>query len=260
MNKQTSDTDKPPVQKSLNLQESYDIEAGRYDKFRYESSEGQFFNQLENEMLVDVIQPIPQMKILDVPAGTGRIVIPLSKTGVSVFGADISTQMLMEAKKKAENANIKNISFQAVDGLNLPFRDNTFDVVTSFKFFHLISNDQKRLFIDEMLRVVVPGGRLVLEFNSPFYGIFLAFYRYFIRTNKRFLIRKKCLFPDQVKHLFKDLHIVNILGVKFPFSGFFSKIFGKKLVMSINKSMSNIPVLKHLNYVLFVEVLKEDTR
>ena len=111
-----------------------------------------------------------------------------------------------------------------------------------------------------MGRVVVPGGRLILEFNSPFYGIFLAFYRYFIRTNKRFLIRKKCLFPDQIKHYFKDLKIIRVLGIKLPLSGFFSKIFGKSFITNINKSMCNIPAIKYFNYVLFVEVLKEDPR
>jgi len=198
------------------------------------------------------------MKMLDVPVGTARIAIPLSKRGLKVFGADISTNMLMEAKKKADRDAGNRVLFQAANGLNLPFKDNTFDVVTSFKFFHLIANDQKRLFIDEMLRVVVPGGRVIIEFNSPFYGIFLAYYRYFIRTGKRWQIRKKCLFPDQIGPLFKGLSIVRVLGVKFPFSGFFAKVFGRNLLIRINKSLCNIPIVKHLSYVLFVEVLKKE--
>ncbi|MCH9661565.1 MAG: methyltransferase domain-containing protein [Bacteroidetes bacterium] len=233
-------------------EEFYNIESEKYDEIRYDSAEGKFFINLEVKILTKLLKNFENAKLLDVPAGTGRMTIPLAEIGLDVTGADISEEMLNQADKKAKNKNIKNIKFEHANGRDLHFDSNSFDVVTSFKFFHLIPNTEKPEFIKEMLRVVKPGGKLIVEFNSPYYGFFLAFYRYYIRKHTG--MAKQCVFPHQLQQHFNGLKIHSVTGVKLPFSGILSKIVGSKIITSLNLRAGTIPVVKYLCYVILVEV------
>lgn len=102
-----------------------------------------------------------QLSILDVACGTGDLTLDLLRRGHRVTGVDLSEQMLALARRKAEAAR-----FQLADAEALPFADASFDAVTCAfgirNFVHLEKG------LDEMLRVLKPGGRLVLlELATP---------------------------------------------------------------------------------------------
>ena len=235
---------------------AYNVAAADYDQTRYESAEGRFFNAIEIEILRDWLRPGPGVTLLELPAGTGRLAVPLAATGATVVGGDISEGMLRVAHEKKRREGAAHAHFAQVNGLGLPFADNTFDAVTSFKFFHLVPNEIKRDFIREMARVTKVGGKVVIEFNSPFYGGVLAFYRYYFRKRKPGAMREKCLFPDQVPTLFEGLTVRRRLGVKMPFAGALSRVIGHRAVASMNRVVGAIPAVRYLAYAILIEAEK----
>jgi SAM-dependent methyltransferase len=235
---------------------AYNTAAATYDAERYESTEGRYFNDLEIGILEEWLQPRRGVKVLELPAGTGRIAVPLALKGATVVGGDISENMLRVALEKKARDGATHAHFAQVNGLGLPFADDTFDAVTSFKLFHLIPDELKQKFIAEMARVTRPGGKIVIEFNSPYYGGVLAFYRYYFRKAKAGGMRQKCLFPDQIPHLFAGLIVRRRFGLKLPLAGMLSRIIGREAVTGLNRIVGNIPALRYVTYAILIEAQK----
>ena len=78
----------------------------------------------------------------------------------SVIGVDIVPEMITRAKKNLSLMDFDNVIFQKVSGKNLPFPDDTFDVVISNGVINLIPD--KEAVMSEILRVLKPAGRLMM--------------------------------------------------------------------------------------------------
>ena len=98
-------------------------------------------------------------KLLDVPVGTGVLTIPFYSliTKADINCLDYSEEMLNQAKEKAEKLKINNIKFQKGDVGNLPFENDTFDIVLSMNGFHAFPDKEKAY--NETYRVLKPGGK-----------------------------------------------------------------------------------------------------
>jgi len=68
-------------------------------------------------------------KVLEVGCGEGILSVMIAKKGNQVIGCDISRPNLGVAKERAKRENLKNIEFLECDACNLPFPDNSFDLV-----------------------------------------------------------------------------------------------------------------------------------
>lgn len=238
------------------LRGSYDREAAQYDERRYHSAEGKLFSNLELAVLRNWLPLTSRPLVLDMPAGTGRLSWALAERGATVVGADISANMLQVAASKQTADHEGRVYFAQASGVDLPFPDNTFDVVTSFKFFHLIPNERKRQFVREMTRVLKPGKPLVVEFNSPFYGGILAAVRYYFRKRHAGGMRMKCIFPDQVSWLFEGLEVTRQQGVKFPLSTVAAAVLGHRVVAELNLWFGRLPGVRYLAYAIIIEAKK----
>ena len=112
-----------------------------------------------------------QLSVLDVACGTGDMAVELVRYGCDVTGIDISEEMLAIAKRKVENAK-----WIVADAENLPFDDNAFDAVTCAFGVRNFAGLERGL--GEMVRVLIPGGRLViLELSYPENPALLALYK-----------------------------------------------------------------------------------
>lgn len=120
------------------------------------------------------VRKIDDMKqatdILDIACGTGDFSIAIAKRmpeGSHVTGLDLSEGMLAVMKEKVEHIHLTDrISMMQGDCENLPFPDNSFDRVSVAFGVRNFENREKGL--TEMLRVLRPGGRLViLELSLP---------------------------------------------------------------------------------------------
>ena len=108
----------------------------------------------------------PGVQVLDLCCGTGDMALALRRQAphAEITGADFSHPMLVLAlKKKSPPRPIKWIE---ADALQLPFPDQSFDLVTSaFGFRNLADYDAG---LREILRVLRPGGECgILEFSEP---------------------------------------------------------------------------------------------
>ena len=97
-------------------------------------------------------------KLLEVPVGTGVLTMPVYKElpSADITCLDYSADMMNAARKKAEAAGIKNITFRQGDVGSLPFDDGSFDTVLSLNGFHAFPD--KEAAYRETFRVLKPGG------------------------------------------------------------------------------------------------------
>ena len=104
--------------------------------------------------------------ILDVACGTGRATVGLAQAvGASgrVDALDLSEAMLAQARTKLEKLELRDrVHFKQGNARELPYLDETFDLVYNGYMFDLIPLSGFMPILKEMARVLKPGGNLVL--------------------------------------------------------------------------------------------------
>jgi demethylmenaquinone methyltransferase / 2-methoxy-6-polyprenyl-1,4-benzoquinol methylase len=120
--------------------------------------------------------------VLDLCCGTGDLAFAMSRKGkAKIIGADFAHTMLARANAKSAAEANSRVSFLESDALQLPFANESFDLVTAAFGFRNLANYEAGL--REMRRVLKPGGTIaILEFSEPPAGLFGAFYRWYFRT------------------------------------------------------------------------------
>lgn len=96
--------------------------------------------------------------VLDVACGFGNTAITARILGAKVTGIDITPKLLTLAKEEEKIAGISGIEWKEGDAENLPYEDESFDVVLS-TFGHIFAPNQE-LAGKEMIRVLKKSGRL----------------------------------------------------------------------------------------------------
>jgi ubiquinone/menaquinone biosynthesis C-methylase UbiE len=102
-------------------------------------------------------------RALDIGCGTGSLAALMASSPwpVTSVGMDYSPAMCVEATAKAGRAgHTDDVTFVAGDSEHLPFDDDTFDIVTCSNSFHHYPHQDA--VVQEMRRVLAPGGRLIL--------------------------------------------------------------------------------------------------
>jgi demethylmenaquinone methyltransferase/2-methoxy-6-polyprenyl-1,4-benzoquinol methylase len=174
----------------------FDSVAHSYDKTNDLLSFGQA--RLWRGAVRKAISPHSGERILDIAAGTGTSSMALLKPGVSVVAADFSTGMLDEGRKR-----YPRLEFAFADAMKLPFAPEEFDVVTMS--FGLRNVQDHRVALGEFLKVLKPGGRLVICEFSKVSGVFGPLYRFYL---KHILPRFSALFsksPEAYDYLAESI-------------------------------------------------------
>jgi SAM-dependent methyltransferase len=104
--------------------------------------------------------------VLDLGCGTGRHSLFLAKQGFQVYATDISPTALKIAGEKAAALGLKNVHFQQHDMRSIPFVDNFFEVVICTWTLHHGTLAQIQKTINEVHRVLTPGGTFVTDMPS----------------------------------------------------------------------------------------------
>lgn len=124
-----------------------------------ESRLGQVTDSLEQDLILDLAGPANGLRVLDVGCGDGVLAQAFAGRGAKVTGVDTSARMIAAARKRAERQG-ENVSFEIARAEVLPFETDTFDVAVAIAVLCFVEDAQRAL--DEMARVLKPGGRLIV--------------------------------------------------------------------------------------------------
>jgi demethylmenaquinone methyltransferase/2-methoxy-6-polyprenyl-1,4-benzoquinol methylase len=155
-------------EKAAKVAEVFHSVASKYDLMNDLMSAG--IHRLWKRVTIEMSGVRRGNKVLDIAGGTGDLTAKFSRIvgpeGAVVL-ADINDSMLKVGRDRLiDRGVVNNVTFSQADAQYLPFPDNTFDVITIA--FGLRNVTDKELALGSMLRVLKPGGRLlVLEFSKP---------------------------------------------------------------------------------------------
>ena len=158
------------AEKAGKVAEVFHSVASKYDVMNDLMSFG--LHRLWKKVTIARAQVRPGQKVLDIAGGTGDLAAAFARAAgwglnpeAQVWLSDINASMLGVGRDRLLDQGLSLPSVQ-FDAEKIPFPANHFDVVTVA--FGLRNMTHKDLALKEMLRVIKPGGRvLVLEFSKP---------------------------------------------------------------------------------------------
>jgi ubiquinone/menaquinone biosynthesis C-methylase UbiE len=137
------------------------FDPGSLDFFKYYDKQREEIESIEYSYVLHEYPNFSGKKVLDVGSGNGYVLAKYALEGADVYGIDI-TQAGVELCRKRFNLLNLNGDFRVADAQEIPFEDNSFDCVCSMGVLHHVPDTQRAL--DEIFRVLKPGGRLIVMF------------------------------------------------------------------------------------------------
>ncbi|HEX3325535.1 MAG TPA: methyltransferase domain-containing protein [Actinomycetota bacterium] len=127
----------------------------------YDATRGLTPEALERTVAVLSEELAGRGRCLEIGVGTGRIGLPLHRSGVTMTGLDLSRPMMSKLIEKAAGDPFPLVQGTAT---RLPFHDHVFGAGLIVHVLHLIPNWQDAL--DELVRVIRPGGAIVISIGD----------------------------------------------------------------------------------------------
>ena len=110
----------------------------------------------------------PDEALLDIGCGTGMLLMEAEKlmgNDGTLVGLDVEPAMIAQARSRAAKQR-SNASFTVASISDIPYSDDSFDVAISSLMYHHLTPEEKENWAIELLRVLKPGGRvLVVDLN-----------------------------------------------------------------------------------------------
>jgi ubiquinone/menaquinone biosynthesis C-methylase UbiE len=136
---------------------TFDKMAPKYEKHYYGSQ-----SRLMYKKVALKIEKFKNESILDLGCGKGLFLEIIKDYKSKLYGADISPEMIKYAQERVGNY----VELKVADSENLPWGDNTFDIIVCILSFHHYSNPEKSL--EEMKRVLKNNGHInIAELYLP---------------------------------------------------------------------------------------------
>jgi demethylmenaquinone methyltransferase/2-methoxy-6-polyprenyl-1,4-benzoquinol methylase len=179
----------PGPQRAPRVEALFGKIARRYDLLNDLQSFG--LHRSWKKRVVRLARPQAGLRALDICCGTGDLAFESARQGLHVTGLDFTKEMLTVAAARQAKAKIaesavgstksQTCCFVRADAQQLPFQDDSFDIVTVG--YGLRNLADWELGLREMQRVAKPGGRLVvLEFGKPQNPILRGLYFAYLKT------------------------------------------------------------------------------
>tara|TARA_B100000029_G_C17539176_1_gene946022 strand:- start:261 stop:1226 length:966 start_codon:yes stop_codon:yes gene_type:complete len=146
-------TNKEETQKAFDA--FLDLSDAELDK-RFKTPTWDFINKSEVRAVYDMINFKEDNPLLEVGCGTGRLILPIQDK-LEITGIDFSKSFLDKLGKKTDKIKLIEADIE-----NLPFEDNSFNSVLCVRVIQHLSKRQQQLAINELARVLAPGGSLIM--------------------------------------------------------------------------------------------------
>lgn len=119
------------------------------------------FEQLRDAIIARA-QPTEEERVLDLGAGTGLLALAVAPTVAHVTAVDSSPAVCLLLEERSRELAIQNVDVVVADARELPLATGSIDLALSNYCLHHITDADKLVALRELLRVLRPGGRLVL--------------------------------------------------------------------------------------------------
>jgi SAM-dependent methyltransferase len=113
--------------------------------------------------LVELVEPQTSWEVLDIATGAGHTAFAFAPHVKRVTATDITPEMLAQAELLREQRNLENVVLETADAVDLPYRDDYFNLVTCRIAPHHFADIAQ--FVAESARVLLPGGILAVADN-----------------------------------------------------------------------------------------------
>lgn len=188
----------------------------QFDKGKREESKRHFEVRFEGHL-----NKFKNAKVLDVGVGVGRYADISKKLGAKVIGVDLSSSVDI-AKK---NLNAEDHQIVQADLFELPFAENTFDIIYSFGVIHHTPNP--RLALSRLVRLLKPGGIICITVYEKGSMYHTSRYARTITTK----------LPNNILYLLCLIY-VGIFYIPYKFLGFRYGFLGRILPISLSNNLA----------------------
>ncbi len=228
-----------------------------YDEFSdwYENERGRGYHALIDDLEVDLVRRYGKgASVLEAGCGTGLILERVSRFAGEAWGFDLSPGMLAKARERGLRVIQASVT-------HVPFADNHFDVVYSFKVLAHVPPIREA--IAELARVTKPGGYMLLEFyNSESIRWLVKRLKPPTRISDRTTDHEVFTRYDNIRtiksYLPDDCHLVTLRGVRVVTltAALYKLAPVASLLTQIERRVADLPVFRRLGGFLIAVVQK----
>lgn len=201
------------------------------------------------KMLTEMITP--EKKVLELGCGTGDFTKEIVKTNAQITSIDISSHLLLIARKEVQAANVL---FLEENAYQMSFGDNSFDFVVGSSVLHHLDIQKA---ISEIYRVLSPGG--MIAFTEPN----MLNPQIAVQKNIPYVKKKLGDSPDetaffkwQLSRILQEAGFSNITVQPFDFLHPAVPEFMIGFVSRIGMAMEKCPIIKEIAGSLYIKALK----
>jgi ubiquinone/menaquinone biosynthesis C-methylase UbiE len=119
------------------------------------------FQRLAHEVVTRA-NPAPSDHVIDLGAGTGLLTFRLAERVADVVAIDYADAMVEHLRESVRHHQLANVTCTVADLRSLPLPAQSRTLAVSNYAYHHLDHDGKRAALDELYRVLAPGGRVVI--------------------------------------------------------------------------------------------------
>ena len=251
------------AKKNINDHDIQDKLAGKYQEF-IDKDFYLAYQSYWNNLILDPLPLDPKYSVLDCGCGIGKMLEALSLHYDSVYGIDISSNMV-----EAARSNRENVFLSISDAQDIAFKDDTFDIVICRGSLHHCKEPVAA--IKEIYRVLKKGGFLVFSEPCRDNILWRKIGITYVRSSKKFVDHHHLFYSKQIEEMIVNNGFKIIKDQYFGFIGFLLcgvthqfplmryipfRHFLSRLLIKIDKVFAQLPIIRQLRWHIIVHCVK----